>query len=182
MQSNGAATSGQAPPGGSIMAEVACEFPTPQTCDTDEPSFKAYLSRWLAVTTQLAPYTEQFIMPRLYASATAAAAICNGQGGTMCGRRWYQTIWDGNFGVGEQMSVMSVIQNLLISKVAAPVTAAKGGTSIGDPSAGGAGDTADPTTSETLGRTVTTADKAGAGILTALSLLLIIGATWWMVV
>ena len=165
------------------MSEVACEFPTPQTCDPDEPSFKAYLARWLAVTTQLAPWTAPFIMPRLTASAQAAAAQCTGQATNMCGRRWYQTVWDGYFGVGEQMSAMSVFQNLLIAKVAAPVTAEKGGTSVGNPAAGGAGDNQQPSSGQVaLGRVVGTGDKAGAGILTALSLILIIGATWWMVV
>ena len=101
----------------------------------------------------------------------------------MCGRRWYQTVWDGYFGVGEQMSAMSVFQNLLIEKVAAPVTAAKGGTSVGNPSAGGGGDSQPPSSGQVaLGRTVGTGDKAGAGILTSLSLILIIGVTWWMIV
>ncbi|MCJ1476605.1 hydrolase 76 protein [Lambiella insularis] len=171
-----------APPNGMIMAEVACEFPTPQSCDYDQPSFKAYLTRWLAITTQLASFTEPFIMPRLAASAQAAAAQCTGQGTSMCGRRWYQTVWDGFFGVGEQMSAMSSFQNLLIGKVGAPATAAKGGTSVGNPAAGGAGDTTNPTTVATLGRTVGTGDKVGAGILTALSLILIMGATSWMVI
>ena len=80
------------------------------------------------------------------------------------------------------MSALSAFQNLLISKVAAPVTAAKGGTSVGNPSAGGSTANENPVTEATLGRTITTADKAGAGILTALSLVMIIGATWWMVV
>lgn len=84
--------------------------------------------------------------------------------------------------MGEQMSALSAFQNLLISKVAAPVTAAKGGTSVGNPAAGGGGDMTDPTKDATLGRTIGTGDKAGAGILTALSLILIIGATSWMVV
>ncbi|MCJ1388265.1 hydrolase 76 protein [Xylographa bjoerkii] len=173
----------QAPPNGLIMSEVACEFPTPQTCDPDEPSFKAHFGRWLAVTTQLAPWTAPFIMPRLTASAQAAAAQCTGQATNMCGRRWYQTVWDGYFGVGEQMSALSIFQNLLIEKVAAPVTAAKGGTSVGNPSAGGAGDNQQPSSGQmALGRVVGTGDKAGAGILTALSLILIIAATWWMIV
>ncbi|MCJ1244516.1 hydrolase 76 protein [Trapelia coarctata] len=173
---------GNAPPNGQIMAEVACEFPTPETCDTDQPSFKAYLARWLAVCTQLAPWTEAFINPRIVASAKAAAAQCTGQNSNMCGRRWYQIPWDGYFGVGEQMSALSVFQNLLIAKVEPPVTAAKGGTSIGNPSAGGSGSGVDPNTQAALGRNIGTGDKAGAGILTALSLVMVIGGTWWMVV
>jgi len=136
----------------------------------------------MAITTQLAPWTAPLIVPKLQASAQAAAAVCTGQATNMCGRRWYQTVWDGYFGVGEQMSALSVFQNLLIDKVGPPATAAKGGTSIGNPGAGGGGDNVDPQTEAALGRTITTGDKAGAGILTALSLVMIIGATWWMVV
>ena len=164
------------------MCEVACETPLPQTCNYDEPSFKAYLSRWLAVTQQLVPTTAATITPRLQASAQAAAAQCAGQGKNMCGRRWYQTVWDGYFGVGEQMSALSIFQNNLIKNVAAPLTLAKGGTSKSDPDAGtgtGAGSLIlDPS----LTNPVTTGDKAGAGILTFLSLVLIIGGTSWMVV
>ena len=171
-----------APPGGDIMSEVACEFPTPQTCNYDQPSFKAYLSRWMAVTTQLAPWTAPVIMPRLQASAIAAAAQCIGQAGDTCGRRWYQSVWDGFFGVGEQMSALAVFQANLISKVKAPVTANRGGTSKGDPSAGGSGDSNNLPVDPVLSRQISTGDRAGAAILTAVSLVLIIGATWWMVV
>jgi len=164
------------------MAEVACEFPTPETCDTDQPSFKAYLTRWLAICTQMAPWTESFINPRIVASAQAAAAQCTGQNSNMCGRRWYQIPWDGYFGVGEQMSALSVFQNLLIAKVEPPVTAAKGGTSVGNPSAGGSGTGVDPKSQVALGRNIGTGDKAGAGILTAMSLVMVVGGTWWMVV
>ena len=164
------------------MCEVACETPLPQTCNYDEPSFKAYFSRWLAVTSQLVPTTAGQITPLLQASAQAAATQCSGQGKNMCGRRWYQTVWDGFFGVGEQMSAMSVFQNNLIKNAAPPVTLAKGGTSQSDPTAGtgtGSGSTIlDPS----LTNPVTTGDKAGAGILTFLSLILIIGGTSWMVV
>lgn len=170
------------PPGGQIMAEVACEFPAAQTCNNDQPSFKAYLSRWMAMASIMAPFTSEVIMPRLQASALAAAAQCTGQpGGSACGRRWYQTVWDGFTGVGEQMSALSVIQSNLISKVEPPVTATKGGTSIGDPSAGGAGDDDHVNVNPVLTKTISTGDKAGAGVLTALTLLLVLATTWWII-
>lgn len=165
--------------GGNIMQEVACE--SLKTCNNDQPSFKAYLARWMAATTQMAPFTTNTIMPKLRASAQGAAKQCSGapNGGTTCGRAWYTTTWDGTIGIGEQMSALSVIQSNLISKVAAPVTAKKGGTSEGDPNAGTApsrtGDT-DPA----LTRKVTMADRAGAGILTALVLGALLGSTWWI--
>jgi mannan endo-1,6-alpha-mannosidase len=175
--------------GGTIMSEVACEGPTPQTCDIDQPSFKAYLSRWLAVTTQLASFTTTSIMPLLKASAQAAAQnqctgqSATGQPGTVCGRRWYQAQWDNNYGVGEQMSAMSVIQNLLIGSVNAPysgVAVGGQGTSKGNPDAG-TGNTDNIGEDPLLTMPITTADKAGAGILTAISLALLIGGASWMV-
>ncbi|MCJ1308371.1 hydrolase 76 protein [Agyrium rufum] len=180
-------------PNGQIMAEWGCELQTPQTCNYDQPSFKTYLARWMALTTQMAPYTAPIILPLLRASAIGAATQCVGQAagaqpiGTVCGRRWYQDIWDGWYGVGEQMSALSVIQSNLITKVAPPVTATKGGTSKGDPSAG-TGNTANGpggspgVTNPVLTETITNGDKAGAGILTALTLVLILGLTWWIIV
>lgn len=165
--------------GGTIMQEVACE--PYRSCNNDQPSFKAYLSRWMAATTQIAPFTASFIMPKLRASAQGAAKQCVGppNGGTTCGRQWNSTIWDGSLGIGEQMSALSVIQANLISKVAPPVTMASGGTSKSNPNAG-TGDTDQSRQDPNLTRKVTMADKAGAGILTALVLGGLCGSTWWI--
>lgn len=161
------------------MQEVACE--PQQTCNYDQPSFKAYLSRWMAATTQLAPFTKDFIMPKLQASAAGAAKQCSGapNGGTTCGRTWNTATWDGKLGVGEEMSAMSVIQANLISKVAPPVTADNGGTSKADPLAGT--DTSSAESSDPLlTRSITMGDRAGAGILTTIVLGGLLGSTWWM--
>lgn len=165
--------------GGNVMQEVACE--PQQSCNYDQPSFKAYLSRWMAATTQIAPFTTTFIMPKLRASAEGAAKQCSGapNGGTTCGRTWNTPTWDGKQGVGEQMSALSVIQANLISKVAPPVTAARGGTSKSNPDAGSG--SANPTSTDPLlTRKVTMGDKAGAGILTAIVLGGLLGSTWWI--
>lgn len=159
------------------MSEVACE--PRQSCNNDQPSFKAYLSRWMAATTQLAPFTTDFVLTKLQASARGAAAQCSGgTDGVTCGQRWYQTAWDQKYGVGEQMSALSVIQSNLISKVTAPVTNNTGGTSKGNPSAGtGSGtDAGNPEVT----REIKTSDKVGAGIITALLLLSLLSTLWWM--
>ena len=160
------------------MVEVACE---PEiTCNYDQPSFKAYLSRWMAATTQLVPSTYDTIQPLLKASAQGAAGQCSGgNNGQTCGRMWYQSTWDGKSGVGEQMSALSVIQSNLISKVAAPVTDHTGGTSKGDPSAG-TNTGGSPTTSSSLTRKMTAGDKAGAGILTTIICVGLLGSLAWM--
>jgi mannan endo-1,6-alpha-mannosidase len=106
---------------GDIIVEVACEVGG--SCNADEPSFKAYLARWMAMTTRLAPFTSASIMPKLEASAKGAAGQCSGgSDGATCGRKWYQSSWDGNKGLGEQMSALSVIQATLVSQTRAPLT------------------------------------------------------------
>jgi mannan endo-1,6-alpha-mannosidase len=156
-----------------VMKEVACE--DNGKCDVDQRSFKAYLSRWMAATTKLAPWTTDTIMTRLAASAKAATSTCTGGAdGNQCGLKWTTSTFDGSLGVGEQMSVLEVIQSNLISEVAGPVTNATGGTSKGNPSAGSGAQPA-------IGlNTITTSDKAGAGILTMLVLITTFGGSWWM--
>ena len=178
------------PPGdGNIITEVTCETTQPPRCNKDQPAFKGFLARWMAVTTQLAPFTALRIMPLLQASAQAAAQVCTGQAanmklGTVCGRRWYQNVWDGQFGVGEQMSAMSVFQNNLIANEPAPKTAKTGGTSKGDPAAGsnpsasaGGSYSWDPIYS----RPIRTADKVGAGVLTGAVASGFLAGCLWMI-
>ncbi|KAF1984924.1 glycoside hydrolase family 76 protein [Aulographum hederae CBS 113979] len=138
-----------------------------KTCTADQPSFKAYLARSLAVTTQLAPFTAAEIMPLLAGSAKAAARSCSGgPSGTECGLMWWKEEgWDGNVGVGEQMSAMSVIGANLVSLARPPVTMVTGGESKGDPAAGtrpkGAG------RQEAEMKPVTKKDTVGAWVLAA---------------
>lgn len=157
-----------------IMYEVACE---PQmNCNTDQLSFKAYLARWMAATTKVAPWTYDQIKPYLAASATGAADTCTGgSDGVTCGTQWYIGHWDGTYGVGQQMSALEVMQSNLIDKVQGPVGNKTGGISVGDPSAGTGGDT---NPGAPTGR-ITTGDKAGAGILTALVIVGILGGAWY---
>jgi mannan endo-1,6-alpha-mannosidase len=156
------------------MKEVACE--DNGKCDVDQRSFKAYLGRWMAASTKVAPWTADIILPLLKASAQGAAGTCTaGTDGNQCGLRWTQQGNDGSMGVGEQMSALEVIQGNLITKVAGPVTNATGGTSKGDPSAGSNADD-----NPRAFNAITGGDKAGAGILTTLILVILFGGAWWM--
>ncbi|KAF1991372.1 glycoside hydrolase family 76 protein [Aulographum hederae CBS 113979] len=158
-----------------VMFEVACE-PNGK-CNVDQMSFKAYLARWMAATTKLAPWTADTIMPLIQTSAQAAAKSCNpGAIGATCGLQWTLGSYDGITGVGQQMSALEVIQSNLISKVAGPVTNATGGTSVGDPSAG-----SNSGQSPIIFDEITTGDKVGAGFLTTFILVGILGGSWWMV-
>lgn len=160
-----------------IAYEVACE--PKLTCTTDMFSFKAYLTRWMAATTFVAPYTRDLIMPKLKASAVAAAAQCvGGASGRQCGLSWSKApAWDGTYGVGQQMAAMSaVFVNLLpLQPVGAPLTNATGGTSQGNPNAGSQS-VANPAAL----KPATEGDKVGAGILTTLVLVGATGMFGWM--
>ncbi|KAI6708730.1 hypothetical protein B2J93_1293 [Marssonina coronariae] len=162
-------------PKDNIMQEVACE--NNGLCNVDQHSFKAYLSRWMAATTKMAPHTSDLIMAKLAPSAKAAALQCSGgDNGRTCGLKWTMgATWDGSYGVGQQMAALEIVQSNLITRVAGPVSNATGGTSVGDPSAGSDySNTYNPLTPATTG------DKAGAGILTALVLVSFTAMTWWM--
>ncbi|KAK2733582.1 hydrolase 76 protein [Myotisia sp. PD_48] len=143
-----------------IMWEVACE--RVNTCETDQRSFKAYLSRWMAASTQLAPFITPYVMPKLRASAIAAAKACTGgRDREQCGLKWTEGKFDGDLGVGEQMSALEIFQSNLIGKMDAPVTNSTGGTSHGENGKGGGQGPPRPPASK-----ISTADKAGAGIMT----------------
>lgn len=149
--------------------EVACE--PNGNCNVDQLSFKAYLSRWMAATTKVAPWTSDQILPLLASSAQAAAQSCSGGAdGNVCGTRWTQPGYDGTFGVGQQMSALEVIQSNLIKKVSGPVSNSTGGTSKGNPSAG-----TGTTVHVEPPHAITTGDKAGAGVLTAVVIVSLLG-------
>jgi len=139
-------------------------------------SFKGYVHRWLSTITQLAPYTAALILPILKDSTTAAIKQCNGgDTGRACGFSWSSGKFDGKMGAGQEMNVLGAVSALLVEKSIGPVTAKTGGTSQGDPSAGSESD-------DVLKpfKPVTTADKAGAGILTFLILASAAGTFGWM--
>ena len=121
-----------------VMIEVACE--AVNLCDVDQLSFKAFLSRWMAATTKWAPWTFDRVKVLLENSAKAAVAQCKGgDNGRLCGFKWANQSgkWDGTIGVGQQMAAMEVVLANMIKDSKPPVTGDTGGTSVGDPGAGG---------------------------------------------
>jgi len=162
-----------------IMYEQACENTAGETnfCNTDQLSFKAHLSRWMASTMRLAPFTADIIMPLLKSSAAAAALQCSGgTDGATCGHRWSMgATWDGTYGVGQQMDALEIISSLLITAAPVLVTNSTGGTSI--PNAAAGGNPYDYATANAL--TVTTAGRAGAGIFTTIILACVVAGTYF---
>ncbi|KAH6633332.1 glycosyl hydrolase family 76-domain-containing protein [Boeremia exigua] len=101
-----------------IMYEWACETGiSGRTCNLDQQSFKAYLSRFMAKTAAVAPFTKDTITKYLTASAVGAAKSCSGgDDKATCGSKWYTGSWDGLSGVGQQLAALEVTQALLSLK------------------------------------------------------------------
>ncbi|GME69298.1 unnamed protein product [[Candida] boidinii] len=160
----------------SIMFEVACQGV--DNCNNDQRSFKAYLSRFIGLTSILAPTTYDSLRTYLEASAVAAAKSCSGgYDGHTCGMNWFVDGWDGKYGLGEQMSALEVMQNLLISERPGPLTAKTGGTSVGNGSAGHS-----LTTDSSAPLSLDKGDSAGAAIITAVVGISIICCGIWLVI
>ncbi|KAI9038407.1 glycoside hydrolase family 76 protein [Aspergillus affinis] len=160
-----------------VMYERACE--PVDTCEVDQRSFKGYLARWMASSTQMAPFVFDQVMGKLRPSASAAARTCTGGSDqASCGLKWSTGKWDGMKDVGLQMSALEVMQSTLISRVDPPVTNDTGGTSKGDPGGGSDPPVAIP---HALSMPISTADRAGAGILTGLMAMFLIGSTGWLI-
>lgn len=162
-----------------IMYERACQGSS-SGCNTDQRSFKSIFSRCLGQTAVMAPTTYNTIYTWLVASAEGAAKSCTGgYDGHTCGLNWQLGSNDGNYGLGEQISALEVFDNLLIKDRPAPYTNETGGTSEGDASAGTSSTT---TQLDTAALNITGGDKAGAGIITAIVLAVIIAGCVWMVI
>ncbi|GKT65408.1 glycoside hydrolase family 76 [Colletotrichum tofieldiae] len=159
--------------------ELACEGRKGQ-CTADMLSFKGYVHRWLSVVTQIAPFMKDKILPVLKDSTQAAVNQCTGgETGRVCGFYWNDRVFvdpavDKTSGAGEQMNVLAAVSSLLIESVEPPATNTTGGISKGDPDAGSKSkDNIEP-------EPITTADRAGAGILTAIVLAGGLGTWGWM--
>ncbi|KAH3953610.1 mannan endo-1,6-alpha-mannosidase [Parastagonospora nodorum] len=168
------------PDKGGIMVEPCEQL---AICNADQESFKAYLGRWLGTSIQMAPFTYDIIMPELEKTAVRAAQTCNGLsqhngGDFQCGMRWYMDGYDGKYGVGPQMSALNIISVLNAARAPAPYTGKTGGTSQGNP---GLNTQDDSKRLPIFHEDITTADKAGAAIVTIIVAAVWIGCAWWMI-
>jgi mannan endo-1,6-alpha-mannosidase len=159
-----------------VMTEATCEIAG--TCNIDQRSFKAYLSRWMGYTAVVAPWTRDLINPRLQASAMAAATQCTGgEDQTSCNLYWVtEKERAGSFGIGEQMAAVEVIQSLLYPFVAGPASRNSGGTSLSRPNAG-----LDTASEPSLLNNNTVGDRIGGAFLTVVILVsTVVGAVWML--
>lgn len=105
-----------------IMTEVACE--SIGTCDTDQYAYKGLTAQWMGEAMQVAPFTKDVIMSYLQHSAEGAAKQCSGgQNGTTCGTRWTKSEYDGNTGLGQELSALNVFLANLAVNSSAPTNA-----------------------------------------------------------
>lgn len=96
-----------------ILFEAACELQS--SCNTDQWSMKAYLARWMAASSVVAPYIKDRVTTLLRASALGAASACTrGDYGNTCGSKWYINGFDHITGLGQQLSALEVTTSLLI--------------------------------------------------------------------
>lgn len=159
----------------SIMTESSCQ--SFRTCNNDQRSFRSLLSRCLGLTATLVPSTyDKIVNDWLRPSALGAAASCSGDGHNTCGQDWSLGTWDGLYGLGEQMSAMEVILSMLTTKKM-PLTPATGGSTVGGDVSAGNNTVTSMNENEI---SVTTKDKTGAAILTAVVLSLVLGCAVWM--
>ncbi|EKV06618.1 Glycosyl hydrolase, putative [Penicillium digitatum PHI26] len=161
---------------GGIIEEYYCE--PAENCNNNEVLFKGLTSTWLAFTALLVPSNFDRIIAKLQTSGKAAAASCTGHSNGTCGVQWYKSTWDGWMGMEEQISATKVFTaNLINFNNTAPVTSKTGGNSTSNPKAG----ESDTTASSKMTIAVTTADKVGAGIVTAVFVAGWIGLTSFMI-
>lgn len=164
-----------------VAYEVPCEYTT-GACTADMLTFKGYMHRWLAQVTQLVPETKTKILPTLRKSTEAAVKQCTGGGSQrQCGFYWTSGQFkdpavDKTSGAGEVMNVLSAVSTLLTEQVSGPVTQEDGGISEGDVNAGYAGHDNEYRNK----RAITTADRAGAGIITGILILMCTATFAWM--
>jgi mannan endo-1,6-alpha-mannosidase len=105
-----------------IATEIACE--NQESCSVDMYALKGILAQQLLDAVQMAPYTAPAILPRVNATAQAAAKAC-GTGFT-CAFVWSGNKVGNDTGLGQQLSALSYVQGLLVGQ--APVTGTNGGT------------------------------------------------------
>ena len=168
-----------------IAQEVMCE--DINTCNQDMKSYKSQLLHWMMNVAKQVPDLAPQILPQLMENSKAAVSTCNCGGVKgQCGLKWTTPgNCDGTYGMGQQINALYAIQIWGIQNVAGPYnmkTTAPSDLSQGDANAGKEGDTGPNGAAAKMQHLnpITTADKAGAGILTAIFGLGFIGMGVWM--
>ncbi|KAH8427541.1 uncharacterized protein LDX57_005254 [Aspergillus melleus] len=90
-------------------------FGTNETIINNMKGMVGLLSASLVTVANLLPETAEQIVPRLRATAVAAAKQCSGSAnGTVCGSEWTKPTYDGNPGLGSSMSAANLFVSILM--------------------------------------------------------------------
>ena len=162
-----------------IMSDYYCE--TQEMCNNNEVLFKGLVHSWLANTALLIPSLFDEILAKLQSSAIGASKSCTGYGNNTCGVRWALEKWDNQIGMEKEISASNAFSVLMLkwmngTNSSSPVTSTTGGNSTSNVNASIGADDDDGIDY----KPITTADKVGAGILTALFVGGPVGAVVWM--
>lgn len=162
-------------PDSKIMYEAACQ--PSNACDTNQRSFKGIFSRFLGLTSLMAPSLSPEIQQYLAAMSPGVLSSCTGgTDGHTCGLNWGNGSWDGVYGLGEQMSALEALQNRLVWTRPGLLTFSSGASSVSNGSAG-------TLNSHKYGASslrIAKRDRVGASLLTGIILAILMLCTWWV--
>jgi mannan endo-1,6-alpha-mannosidase len=153
------------PEHGGVITDWHCEASGECYKDANGPLFKGLTVSWLADIALIIPSLKEKILPKIQVSAEGAAKACTGDGKNLCGNRWYGG-YDGQNSMENAISgsqIMSAVMVKFLGSSSKPVSTATGGNGTSDASAG-----TGRSSESALLPPITTADRAGAGILTVL--------------
>lgn len=165
------------PEHGGVITDWQCEASDRCYIDANGPLFKGLTVSWLADIALIIPPLKEKILPKLQVSAEGAANSCTGNGQNLCGNRWYGG-YDGQNSMENAISgsqMMSAVMVKFLGLSSTPVSTATGGNGSSDPNAG-TRQSSQNSDSAVL-PPITTADKAGAGILTAVLVAGVVGGS-----
>ena len=185
----------------SVLYEPACMSLGPSgrlTCTTDQRCFKAVFAQLIGNTMRILPAARDLMWSRMSTTAQAASFSCDGgRDGFTCGLNWTHSGFDGNSGLGEQISALAAFNAILAPDKSQIYRAAdlpdlykpsnsSGGDGQVESSQGavyGYGEAGTNSTKNITARRLDldTGDKAGAGVLTAVVVLFLIGSSAWLV-
>ena len=198
-------------PGSKILYEPSCMTADESivSCSNDQRVFKGIMLRFLGISMQVAPVLRETFFEYITITAPAASWSCfGGTDGVSCGLSWLHQGWDGWYGRGEQICALDAFNTLIYDRFDGPYKASDlpeiytvnnstssgsnssdSGSSSGNSSSGssgtvyGWGNEAGMNSSQVESQKLDldNGDVAGAGVLTAFVLLLIIGGSAWLV-
>lgn len=165
------------PQHGGVITDWQCEASNQCYKDANGPLFKGLTVSWLADISLIIPSLAETILPKLQVSAEGAANSCTGNGQNLCGNRWYGG-YDGQNSMENAISgsqMMSAVMVKFLGSSSKPVSTATGGNGTSEPH-NGTGQNSQNSDSAMLS-SITTADRAGAGILTVLLVAGVVGGS-----